>query len=805
MLVKTRTLTLVCLLIIFYTSFSMKMVKAASSEIEIYGRVVDAANGSPIKGATVLICDISDPSTTLAPGAGIYTTDDNGIYVATSNYIRKGHYYRIYAFKGLPSRGPFDYVPSKPLTLKIEEEGKINASFRLVPAACLIIEGEVMYVEASGTAYRTWLSVVDPYTGSPPEVYGAEYISSYGASPDTWFLGLDERVAIIPANSKVYLRADSVFRIGGQVKTFSFIIDNNGEGFFLPQGSMRNVSVWEYPLRRSLDMVKDVHSGVLRKTEEFSRSGFIVFDERQRLETARQKYLESQGLMYSNPRESLYVMREAYAEIIAVDNTLNFMKFAATTEAVRLPIFLSVMAVVLGFFLFEKDKLKLISTLAFYVLLVFLIFAVYPGISTFSNEDVRNFIVSSIISISVALAVVFLIPRVWREPKVEGEVSIRSVLSIIFSMSKRQVRKRRLRSLFTLLSLCIMVMTFTALTSFGTVYGLKYASRSFNSLKSGFLVRMSNVGNLSFTPISPSDIYALSEMNEISYISPKLESLGDDQILGELLSSSGKMSKFYGILGLDFRNETRYVDIKNAITGSLPASGASNEIVLSSSLVRSLGLSIGDSVSIYVRGINKPIEIAKVVGVFDESIMESLKDLDGGRYLPLRFLKTDEKVTAKPCNASDIFLMDWRGLLSLQSKVESMQPSGTLQLAAVYRIAFSPREDMIVDLSKLVRRLTFVFGYVVDIVEKDKIETYSLGYFYEAKGIGEMIIPILMVMLNTGSVMLNVVYERQREMRTLTLLGLNPVHIGLIFVAEAIIMGLVGGGVGYVAGLGFQR
>jgi len=149
--------------------------------------------------------------------------------------------------------------------------------------------------------------------------------------------------------------------------------------------------------------------------------------------------------------------------------------------------------------------------------------------------------------------------------------------------------------------------------------------------------------------------------------------------------------------------------------------------------------------------------------------------------------------------------MDWKGLLRLRSKAESLQPSGTPQLAEISRIALSLRDDTTIDFLKLVKRLTFVFGYVVDVVEQNKIETYSLGYFYEAKGVGEMIIPIGMVMLSTGSIMLNVVYERQKEMRTLTLLGLNPVHIGLIFVAEALIMGLVGGGIGYVTGLGFQR
>jgi hypothetical protein len=37
------------------------------------------------------------------------------------------------------------------------------------------------------------------------------------------------------------------------------------------------------------------------------------------------------------------------------------------------------------------------------------------------------------------------------------------------------------------------------------------------------------------------------------------------------------------------------------------------------------------------------------------------------------------------------------------------------------------------------------------------------------------------------------------------MLGLNPTHIGLIFVAEAVILGMVGGSLGYLAGLGFSR
>jgi hypothetical protein len=73
------------------------------------------------------------------------------------------------------------------------------------------------------------------------------------------------------------------------------------------------------------------------------------------------------------------------------------------------------------------------------------------------------------------------------------------------------------------------------------------------------------------------------------------------------------------------------------------------------------------------------------------------------------------------------------------------------------------------------------------------------------KGAGELIIPLAMVILNIGTVMLNAVYERRNELKVLSMLGLNPAHIRLIFLAEAVIIGMVGGGIGYLFGLGFYR
>ncbi|MEM2921143.1 MAG: FtsX-like permease family protein [Candidatus Bathyarchaeia archaeon] len=792
-----------CLLFAFFTLAPLvEQVFSQTGEANIYGRVIDAIDGKPISSATVLVWDLSDPSANPRTGSGVYKTDEDGFYLASHPYVRMGHYYRIYAFRGDPPTGPFDYMPSQPVTFKFEGEDK-NVSFRLVKAASLWLEGDIMYVEAASTPYRTSITVVDPYEGKPPVLYNASYVSTYWASTDSWFLGLADRLVLIPANTKVFLRADSRFQIGSYLRSLSFSIDNHTEGFMLPPGSMQNVSIWEYPLRRSIDIVRETYFNTLQSVEKSSRSGFIVFEEKSRMDFASRKILESQELIFSDPKKSWFAMREAYMEALAVENTLGFMKLAAATEAVRLPIFISVLAVTLGFFSFEDIRRKLLSSIFFYALFIATTFFVYPGTATFTMDDIKNFVLSAIGSFALTSIIVFILPRIWKEPEVEGEVSLRSAMTMIFSMSKREIRRRKNRSVFTLISLCIMVMTFTALTSFGTVYGLKHESRQTASSNSGFLLRRGNE-SLAFIPIPTSDIPLLEEMVELTYISPKVESLGDTQALGELLSaSSGSSFKFHGALGIDVNNEHRYVDLANSINGNLPTAGSSEELVISSTMARYLNLKIGDMVKIYIRGIGEPLQTARVVGVFDDTILGSLKDLDGRPLLPSRLIEGEEGLSRATCNASDVFMMDWRGLLDLQLKAESLQPRGTPQLAAISRVAFTPQAGA--DLGALIRRLTFIFGYVVDVVKPSQVETYYLGYFYEAKGAVEIIIPIAMVVLNVGAIMLNAVYERHNEMKTLTLLGLNPVHIGSIFVAEAIVVGLIGGGLGYVVGLGFQR
>ncbi len=65
-----------------------------------------------------------------------------------------------------------------------------------------------------------------------------------------------------------------------------------------------------------------------------------------------------------------------------------------------------------------------------------------------------------------------------------------------------------------------------------------------------------------------------------------------------------------------------------------------------------------------------------------------------------------------------------------------------------------------------------------------------------------ILVPWAIVVLNVVAMMLNSMFERQREIDILSSIGLNPMHIAGIFVAEASILGVAGGSIGYLMGLG---
>lgn len=79
-----------------------------------------------------------------------------------------------------------------------------------------------------------------------------------------------------------------------------------------------------------------------------------------------------------------------------------------------------------------------------------------------------------------------------------------------------------------------------------------------------------------------------------------------------------------------------------------------------------------------------------------------------------------------------------------------------------------------------------------------------LGTYVETRG-WMLSIPMVLVALNMTVTMFTVVHERRREIVTLSSLGASPANIAQLFMIEAVVIALIGVGIGYLAGLGFYR
>ena len=776
-------------------------VAAAQPSASIYGTITDATTGLPIFNATILAWDLN---TLEKPklGAGIYFTNENGEYNIPSPYVKGGHTYWIYAYRGNFAGKAVDYVPSfQQIQLEAIEEK--NVPFSLVPGALVEVEGTPYLVRSSSPgAGRVFIKVLTE------EETNAPFIDEYGDATDTWFLGLDREMVIVPANTPVVLEAHAWFfsREQRRIEKEIFPLYNGSLPFTLSQGQTASSQISSYSLRGGMKHVESRFVDVSSQVDGAQSVGFVVFDERQSIRRAQEKVNDAVGTLTTAQTDKDYfdawlLLREVLGELNVVTLTLERMRLISSTSAVYLSAVMAAFAVVLAFFFFEQRRRKMLSSLVIYIIFLVALYFTYPGAHVIIDENAVLFLQSASVSFLAVSAFVFGIPRVWKERSIEGEVSWKSAVSVIFSMGKRQIRRKKIRGTFTILSIIILVLAFTSLTSFGTLFGIISERLNETAPSDGMMVkRMLNETSLLFSPLGSGDPAALSRIASLDDVALRLESIpGSNPVVRLVNPETGGSWFTYGILGVTPGNESMYTLLEETIEGSYLSETQYDEVLVSTSVANSLGLEVGENVTLEVLNTRVSGNFT-VAGVIDDEAYMSLVDMDGPPYGPSRLLPDG---SVRRCNSTEVAVMSSKAAGNLQRMVDERHGEAAPQIAVLSEIVFEPGAE--VDVESLVRTLIFVFNYDVFISTDNVITYYHIGSYVESKGIAELLIPLVMVGLNVGMVMMNSVYERRKEIRTLSMVGLNPTHIGLTFVAEAIILGMVGGSLGYLAGLGFYR
>ncbi len=105
------------------------------------------------------------------------------------------------------------------------------------------------------------------------------------------------------------------------------------------------------------------------------------------------------------------------------------------------------------------------------------------------------------------------------------------------------------------------------------------------------------------------------------------------------------------------------------------------------------------------------------------------------------------------------------------------------------------------DLETIGKSMALSREYRVWISEGGESHIAYMGSEIGGKGF-PIVVPWAIVILNVVTTMLNSMFERRREIDILSSIGLNPMHIAGVFLAEASILGVTGGSIGYLMGMG---
>lgn len=385
-----------------------------------------------------------------------------------------------------------------------------------------------------------------------------------------------------------------------------------------------------------------------------------------------------------------------------------------------------------------------------------------------------------------------------------GSVVMSAVLLGIANM-----RRRRFRTILT--SLTIVLITFTVLcfTSSQSYIGTTSYPTGVSSSHPGIEVRQR-----SFRPMTGPVVQNLAAL-----LGPGQRiveqwwnvSASDPRDLPTLATGEAGLGKTVGVavLGLSpgIEQLCRVGEVMGEAAWKRLEQGERDVIYLPAPLARQLGVAAGDRVRLGGLALS-------VAAVFEpEAFDQRVVSLAGEPLTPLRYTSglldaSGRRMDDEASGALDVEgsvggaadMMQFEHLPASQVAIVPAAVSRVLPNAQLRRIGTRFPDESAV--RKAADEVSRRFGLALFAGMNDGVQTISAGNLSNVSGGARVAIPLLiggMIIFNT---MMGSIAERKREIHVYTSLGLAPLHVGALFVAEAMTYGLIGVVFGYVIGQG---
>ncbi|MGQ9479162.1 MAG: FtsX-like permease family protein [Thermoproteota archaeon] len=513
--------------------------------------------------------------------------------------------------------------------------------------------------------------------------------------------------------------------------------------------------------------VRDTLASAEKSVNRTMEAGFYVGLELYRLRRAMEQY--SSALNTSDPIRIFSSQQEAVETSKMIIRDIQKIWSEARINNVLVFISSMLLALAISSIFAENREQFAILTVIGFALLMTLSYQTFPGFSAISTQDLLT---GTYLVLFIFLAVLMM-PLLLGEVKSQWGVSLIPALLIAVSYSVRNLNKRRLRTFLMLVSIVTMAMSLTSLTSTQSTVVINSFSvaKAWPADVAPYSIVKRSSGYLSYE-----DLYFIGSQKNISKIGYRMTnpvSYGALGFIGEV--------PVYGVLGI--MGESPSFDmIKKASDEEVLSRllSISNAVIISRHLAESENIDIG--MTIVFKGVS-----LKVVGIFDGEIVSLIKEPDGSDFLPLYMSPGSQILQEVPGN----------NLLITNTYIA--QELG-YRISAVY-CTFRENKQA----KEASERLAFLGDYfIITMPSGEGLRYYFKGVSTEFFG-ASILIPIIITILNTVLFFYRAVHERRNEIFILSSIGLNPTHISLLFLVESIVLGFIGGGVGYIMSMIFFR
>ena len=797
--ITIQRVSLALLLVIIITQLYTPEASAASSNLT--GIVLDEATGEPIPDAklTILYRRYSRYWYRRWSSFGSTTTDDQGEYslrldTDTSYLILVSH---------LNQDGEHDYVPQGLFLNPTMEQEEMN--IELWKASIIRFEGLAYFIETTAIPETTF-RVLEPNSNEIINYGSLNLIYGPGSGSISSHLSLATNKIYVPSGRSFLIKTQSYISRSGENIHETLTIDDYTETTLFP-GETVEIDLRSYVLPQGIRKLQNETEAVEQLIIEKEEDGFFFSVERQQLSKIKQTTNVAISLLEQERyAEAFTKSREIYVLISDLDNGLRNMLLDASRSVYILIGFIAITSSIVANLLYENNLKKITTSLGLFIILIFTLYFLHPGSQVANTTELVK---TSAITLITVNTIVQILPRLLNRPSSGKDISLLNMTVPIFSIAKRSLRRRKLRLALTLTSVLLLVASFISLTSFSSGYGLSFAKTGSTVMKEGIMIRTPDpppekaaapfsggTGAAGPLPLDESIIQWYNQQEEVSNVIPRFENYAQRQYR-ESNTPIARIDRtpIFGIVGINPELEAAVNHLDSAIIEGRYLNEETNEALISTGLAEKIGATVGDAFTMSAQEKNHELTI---VGLLDEDILTDLTDIDGKSILPSKIIEwerfemdgPDFVVEAlAPCSPDEVVWVN-------------LETGENISAIWLLRINLLLQEE--VDLMEFARSTALNRGYRAWASTLTGVYLAELTGYFEGKGL-PIVIPWVIVVLNVVVTMMNAYYERRHEVMIYSSIGMNPRHVSSIFLAEATVIGVIGGCLGYLLGLGAYK